>query len=554
MTFNRTLNDRALPEYFTPTELGSRITSPYPGYIGVTVTGNGFSVGFGAVNPGLLQLEVLPGGRRPGLHPRQAPDLGGRELDPHEHRDEQQPADQRGLHVQRPDARASPSPTSWSARSAEASCRATRSSTTTTTTTSRPTCRTTGGCAPNLLLNLGLRWEPFRPIQNDYGWVSHFDKAAFDQGPRSTVYPQAPRRPDLPGRRGFPRQRHDPRQESRTSRRASAWCGRPGVTDRPASARPGACSWTRRTCSSTRASPTTRRGARRSRSRTRPAGSPIPTSATPAATRSRPSTTDWPTAAFPAFGVYVNTPLDIAAHVAPAMEPQRAAGGRRLAARGQLPGQPLEPPLASARAEPRRLRSRRDHRQHQPAARPVPAEPRSRASSTGPSPSSTTPAGATTTRLFLQVQRRLKNNLSVLSNWTLSKCMSDPATTEITGPTVVDPNNPDLDYSYCASDRRHVVNLSVVWTTPQFGNGVAGHAVQQLADLAAGALAERQPFERDDRRGQRALHRGTAAGQRAVQILDDPYGDGTPRELPEPRRLHLARAAAPTAPCSPSRS
>jgi hypothetical protein len=45
--------------------------------------------------------------------------------------------------------------------------------------------------------------------------------------------------------------------------------------------------------------------------------------------------------------------------------------------------------------------------------------------------------------LLLSAQRRLKNNLSVLTNYTLSKCMSDPATTEITGPTIVDPNNPD---------------------------------------------------------------------------------------------------------------
>ena len=70
--------------------------------------------------------------------------------------------------------------------------------------------------------------------------------------------------------------------------------------------------------------------------------------------------------------------------------------------------------------------------------------------------------------MLLSAQRRLKNDLSVLTNWTLSKCMSDPATTEITGPTIVDPNNPDLDYSYCSSDRRHVLNVSVVARTPEF--------------------------------------------------------------------------------------
>src|SRR5207245_1429994 len=58
--------------------------------------------------------------------------------------------------------------------------------------------------------------------------------------------------------------------------------------------------------------------------------------------------------------------------------------------------------------------------------------------------------------LLLSAQRRLRGGFSVLSNYTLSKCMSDPATTELTGPTITDPTNPDLDYSYCDSDRRHV--------------------------------------------------------------------------------------------------
>jgi len=66
--------------------------------------------------------------------------------------------------------------------------------------------------------------------------------------------------------------------------------------------------------------------------------------------------------------------------------------------------------------------------------------------------------------------RRLKGGLSTLANYTLSKCMADPATTEITGPTITDPTNPDLDYSYCDSDRRHVVNVSVVWRTPTLTN------------------------------------------------------------------------------------
>src|SRR5438046_7265560 len=52
VTINRTLNDRPLPPYFSATDLGSRIFSLVPGYVGVSVTGNGFSVGSGATNPG----------------------------------------------------------------------------------------------------------------------------------------------------------------------------------------------------------------------------------------------------------------------------------------------------------------------------------------------------------------------------------------------------------------------------------------------------------------------------------------------------------------------
>src|SRR4029453_1495353 len=72
--------------------------------------------------------------------------------------------------------------------------------------------------------------------------------------------------------------------------------------------------------------------------------------------------------------------------------------------------------------------------------------------------------------LLLSAQRRLKNNVSTLANYTLSKCMSDPATTEITGPTIVDPNNPDLDYSYCDSYRPHVVNMALVARVPSWSN------------------------------------------------------------------------------------
>ena len=58
---------------------------------------------------------------------------------------------------------------------------------------------------PNLTLNAGLRWEPYLPIKNSLGYSSNFDKARFDQGIASRTYPQAPPGLYLPGRSRLPR-------------------------------------------------------------------------------------------------------------------------------------------------------------------------------------------------------------------------------------------------------------------------------------------------------------------------------------------------------------
>jgi hypothetical protein len=127
--------------------------------------------------------------------------------------------------------------------------------------------------------------------------------------------------------------------------------------------------------------------------------------------------------------------------------------------------------------------------------------------------------------LLLSLQRRLKNNLSVLSNWTISKCMSDPATTEITGPTIVNPANPDLDYSYCSSDRRHVLNLSLVVRTPDFENSTMRAILSdwQLSPIIRWQSGNRSTVTTGVDNALTGM-----GGQRAVQVLDDPYGTSTP--------------------------
>jgi carboxypeptidase family protein len=530
VTFNRTLNDRSLPEYFTPTELGSRITSPYPGYMGVTVTGNGFSVGFGAVNPGYFHSKSF----------QVADDLDFI----------------RGKHQFSIGA-------NWIHTSIE-------------TSNNRPTNGAftfngqstglsladfmvgsiSGGflqgnpvydydnhdyiaayvqdswrVRPNLLLNLGLRWEPFRPIQNDYGWVSHFDKTAFDQGTRSQVYPQAPPGLTFAGDPGFPGNGTSfgktwnfaprvgmvwtPGGDGRTSIRA-AW----GVFyDAP------------HLFFNTRFSNNPPWGAQITISNP-PGGFTDPYLGYPGGNPFPALNTAWPTAAFPAFGVYVNTPLN--------MQPtslqqwnlsvQREVGGWLLAASylGNHSSHlwrvlELNPAVYGPGATTGNTNQRRVlFRQNPDTGRFY-----------GTIAQLDDTGRGNYNALFLQVQRRLNQNLSVLTNWTLSKCMSDPATTEITGPTVVDPNNPDLDYSYCAADRRHVVNASVVWTTPRFGNGVlstlfSDWQISPLVRWQTGSRSSVTTGVDNALNGTPPAPANFGGGQRAVQVLDNPYGNGTP--------------------------
>ena len=105
VTYNRTLNDRPLPEFFTATDLGSKVYSPLPGYVGVSVTGNGFAVGAGGTNPGYFNSDGWQIADDVDLITRQPSDLVRRQLDPHQDRDAEQPADQRRVHLQRPEHR-----------------------------------------------------------------------------------------------------------------------------------------------------------------------------------------------------------------------------------------------------------------------------------------------------------------------------------------------------------------------------------------------------------------------------------------------------------------
>lgn len=521
VTFNRTLNDRPLPEFFTATELGSRIASPYPGYMGVNVTGNGFSVGAGGTNPGYFNslafqlsddIDIVRGnhqisaganwihtniktnnnrptngqfsfnGQTTGLSLADfmIGSVSGGFLQGNPVFDDQD-HDYIGVYVQ----------DDWRVH-------------------------------PNLTVNVGVRWEPYIPLRSSRSWVSNFDRARFDAGVRSTVYPQAPPGLYFPGDPDYPgRASNNGRLLNFAPRVGTVWTP---TGDGSLSVR---ASWgifydAPHLFFNTRFSNNPPWGAQITIPNPvggfsdpylgYPGGNPFPA-----------LNDNWQGSAFPAAGVYVNAPIDMKPTQLHQWNLSLQKGiGDWLFSASYLGNRSinlwrateLNPavPIAGAtvaNTNQRRVLSLADPVKGAFYGTIGQVDDTGRANYNG---------------MLLSVQRRLANNWSVLSNWTISKCMSDPATTEITGPTIVNPDNPDLDYSYCASDRRHVVNLSTVVRLPEFSNGFARAAFSdwQISPIVRWQSGNRSTVTTGVDNALTGM-----GGQRAVQILDDPYGDKT---------------------------
>ena len=104
--------------------------------------------------------------------------------------------------------------------------------------------------------------------------------------------------------------------------------------------------------------------------------------------------------------------------------------------------------------------------------------------------------------------------------------MSDPATTEITGPTRLWTRTIRISTTRtCSSDRRHVINVSLVARSPEFTNTTARAILGgwQLSPLVRWQSGNRSSVTTGVDNALTGM-----GGQRGVQILDDPYGDGTP--------------------------
>ena len=366
--------------------------------------------------------------------------------------------------------------------------------------------------------------------------MSHFDQALFDTNVHSTVYPQAPAGLIFPGDSGYP-------GNATTFGKMAQFAPRVGMIwtpsgDERTSVR---ASWgvfydTPHLFFNTRFANNPPWGAQITISNP-PGGFSDPYLGYPGGNPFPALNTGWATQPFPAFGVYVNTPL----HLEPTslqqwnLTLQRQMGdwlvsgsylgnhSSHLWRATELNPAVFGPGATTGNTNQRRVLYLENQQQGQFYGTIGQLDDTGRANYNA---------------LLLSLQRRLKNNLSLLSNWTIAKCMSDPATTEITGPTIVNPANPDLDYSSCASDRRHVVNLSLVVRTPDFENNSVAHAI--LSDWQVSPIIRWQSGNRTSITTGVDTALTGLGGQRAVQILDDPYGSGAPTQY-----LNRAAFAAP---------
>jgi hypothetical protein len=521
VTYNKTVNDRVMEEYFTPKDLGANVFSPQPGFTNLSVTG-GFSIGTGGTNPGYFNskgfqiaddFDLIKGrhqlsagvnwihtsietvNNRPtnggysingtvtglGLADLMVGAMGGAFVQGNAVYDFDF-NNYVGTYVQ----------DDWKVRS-------------------------------NLTFNFGVRWEPYLPIKNTKSYTSQFEIARFEAGTRSTVYPLAPAGLLFAGDSGMPgKSVMNSQWKQFAPRLGMIWSpGSDGKTSVRAAY--GMFYDTPHLFFNTRWANNPPWGAQISQVNTAINGMTDPWSNYPGGNPWPALQNNWATAPFPSYGVYVNASLDTKNTVLHQwnLSVQRQFGdwlfggsylGNHTA--HLWLGTELNPAVYAAGATTGNTNQRRVlYLKNQAVGQYY-----------GTIGQLIDTGRANYGGMLLTAQRRLKAGWSVMGNWTLAKCMADPATTELTGPTVVDPNNPGADYAYCDSDRRHVFNLSMIATTPKV-NGASGAIISdwQIAPIVRWQSGNRATVTSGI---DRAL---TGVGnQRAVQVSGaDPYGDGT---------------------------
>jgi hypothetical protein len=335
---------------------------------------------------------------------------------------------------------------------------------------------------PRLTINPGLRWEPYLPVRVEDIGLSYFDRAAFDQGVKSTVFPNAPAGLKFPGDAGMPGGRRvgfhrmgqlaprlgiawDPTGDGKTSIRAAygLFYNRPNLTTYGgfSSAPPNGNSVTIQNPPSF-ADPWANF----------PGGDPFPVQVTK----------DY---VFPLAGSFqIFTPhanptyqnqwnLTIQREVAPNWMASAAYVGTNII--HMWTGNPLNPavyiPGACAAGQYGLTAAGACSTLGNIQARRVLNLSNATEGRYYGAISSLDDGGTGNYNgLLFGLQRRAARGLTVSGNYTWSHCIADPVKTSQTAAEYTVPNNRASSRGNCGSDRRHAFNSSTVYQTPQFAN------------------------------------------------------------------------------------
>jgi hypothetical protein len=128
--------------------------------------------------------------------------------------------------------------------------------------------------------------------------------------------------------------------------------------------------------------------------------------------------------------------------------------------------------------------------------------------------------------LLLSTQRQAAQGINVGLNYTWSHCIGDDPNANasgVGGTGFLDPNDRRRDRGNCASDRRHLLNTTMVLSTPEFANSAlrkvaSGWRLSSIYRFSTGSFLTINT-------GRDILLSGQAGNQRVNQILEDPYGD-----------------------------
>ncbi len=141
--------------------------------------------------------------------------------------------------------------------------------------------------------------------------------------------------------------------------------------------------------------------------------------------------------------------------------------------------------------------------------------------------------------MLLTVQRRRAMGLTISGNYTFSKCIGDTAVSQ-PGSNGITPGMRKYNRGVCGGDRRHIMNLSTVYETPQFASRAlrilgGGWQVSGILKLLSGTS-----FTVDS--GIDTTLTGTSDNGRANQVLADVYAPNKSKD----GWLNRAAFAVPT--------